>query len=332
MQADEFRQWREQTGYTQAAAAARFFKVTRATLQNWESGATPIPAAVDSACPVWARRVRQEDAGYGPVILIFADGPMFRDPYGPAQRQPVMHKEQYAMNAQAVARVCDLWGRDDFDNPFIIERAGETLWTAGELARVVEGKDSGAPTRANLLRQCTEAVKALADNARQDTDIIVWTGSPMPTAGQKAAHLHKVEALAVELDELAAATQQCTVSYQQVEERLGKLRRLGKMPANSLVSNLARAFVALDALPRPEPPRGSIHPSERADFETELRRRQRSPDEFVLSTADPPMTPGAIQSTRDLVVVRHRKSGAVRGYSYMTWVTDFVRDLEAGAF
>jgi hypothetical protein len=31
------------------------------------------------------------------------------------------------------------------------------------------------------------------------------------------------------------------------------------------------------------------------------------------------------------VVVRHRSSGAMREYSFMTWLTDFRRDLDTGA-
>ncbi len=99
MQADALREWREQTGYTPAAAAARFFKVTRTTVQNWESGVIPIPAAVEMACQVWARRVRQEDAGYGPITLVYSDGPMFRSPYGPQKPGQMLHQEAYAMNA-----------------------------------------------------------------------------------------------------------------------------------------------------------------------------------------------------------------------------------------
>jgi hypothetical protein len=44
------------------------------------------------------------------------------------------------------------------------------------------------------------------------------------------------------------------------------------------------------------------------------------------------MTVGSIQPTRDLVIVRQRKSGLARGYNYMTWVTDFIGDLEVGKF
>jgi transcriptional regulator with XRE-family HTH domain len=331
MQAEAFRQWREGTGYTQAAAAARFFKVTRATLQNWETGATPIPAAVETACQIWGRRVRQEQAGYGPVTLVYSDGPMFRDPYEPQQRQPMMHQEQYDMNAQAITRVCELWPRGNFHNPFIIERSGSDLWNAVELERVVDGNDSGAPTHFNLFSQCAAVIKALADDARRNPTLTASSGSALPTLAQQEDRERQIENLAAELDSLAVAMPQGTVTHLQVEERLTALRALGKRPSDSLFNDFAKAFVALDALPR-EARRSSIHPSERADFEHELRRRQRSPDEFILSTGDPTMTVGSIQPTRDLVIVRHRQSGMARGYNYKTWVMDFIRDLDAGTF
>lgn len=76
----------------------------------------------------------------------------------------------------------------------------------------------------------------------------------------------------------------------------------------------------------------SIHQSEHDDFERELRRLGRSPDEFELSTQDPVMIGTHIQPTRGTVTVRHIKSGMAREYSYMTWVTDSIRDVTAGVF
>ncbi len=249
MRADELRAWREQTGYTQAEAAARFFKVTRTTVQNWESGVTSIPAAVETACDVWARRVRQEMAGYGPVTLIYSDGPMFRSPYGPQQRGQMLHQEPYAMNAQAIARVCELWGRPDFFNPFVVETGGRDLWNEMELARVVSGDDSNAPTRVNLLRRCAETIHALAEDARANISLTVWNGPALPTAVQRADREARISAIANELDSLALAAPQGLVSYQKVEERFTALRGLGKSASNALVSDVAKAFVELDALP-----------------------------------------------------------------------------------
>jgi hypothetical protein len=59
----------------------------------------------------------------------------------------------YPTNTAAIARVVELAARDDFHNPFIIEKSGEDLWNAVELGRVCSGDDSGAPTLVNLLRR-----------------------------------------------------------------------------------------------------------------------------------------------------------------------------------
>jgi hypothetical protein len=243
----------------------------------------------------------------------------------------MMYQEQYDMNAQAIARVCELWPRGDFHSPFIVEKGGSDLWNAVELARVVDGSDTGAPTRFNLLNRCASVVKALADDARSNPTMTTWSGAAMPTAAQKKDRLCRIEELAKELDDLSVLVPQGGASYQQVETRLAELRSLGKRPSDTLVSELAQGFVALDALPR-ESGHSSIRPSEWADFEHELRRRQRSPNEFVLSTGDPTMTVGSIQPTRDLVIVRYRRTGMARGYNYQTWVIDCISDLDAGRF
>jgi hypothetical protein len=76
----------------------------------------------------------------------------------------------------------------------------------------------------------------------------------------------------------------------------------------------------------------SIHPSEVEDFERELRRYKLLPDDLELTADDPVMTGTQIQATRGTVTVRNNKTGASRTYSYMTWVADFARDLDAGIY
>jgi hypothetical protein len=248
MTGEELRAWRVTTGYSQAAAAERFFRVTRTTLQNWEAGVTPIPYAVDNACKIWERRVRQEQAGYGPVTLVYSDGPMFQSPYGPQQTGSRLLQEQYAMNAQAIARVCALARGSGFYNPFVVERGGETLWNAVDLARVIDGTDDRAPTRANLLRRCAEAIMALAKNVRENPEILGFNGPRMPLGAEKQEKIRRVEDLANGLDTLAVAAHSGSVTYQQVEEITAAIRKLGKHPHSSFVSEVAKAFVDLSAL------------------------------------------------------------------------------------
>jgi hypothetical protein len=89
----------------------------------------------------------------------------------------------------------------------------------------------------------------LAKDARENVAITVWSGPSLPTPAQKEDRERRLEQLAQELDQLAVATSMGGVTYQHVDERLAALRALGKSPHNSLVSDVAKAFVALDALP-----------------------------------------------------------------------------------
>ena len=144
MDAVEFKAWRERHSLTQAETGKKF-GVSRATVQNWENGVTPITPLVEQACAIWEDRLRQIRPDLGPVTLIYSDGPMFIDPYGPRRPLAIMRQEPYPTNAAALVRVRELWGRDDFHNPFIIDKAGRHLWNAVQLKRVVDGSDRDAP-------------------------------------------------------------------------------------------------------------------------------------------------------------------------------------------
>ncbi len=132
MDAREFREWRERLGLTQTQVA-EFFKVSRNTVQNWETGAAPISRAVDMGAEFWEHEHRKRD-DYGPVTLVYADGSLFVNPYGP-RRLAMMQREPYKTNAEALARVRELWGRDHFHNPFIVGDKNDFVWNAVELAR-----------------------------------------------------------------------------------------------------------------------------------------------------------------------------------------------------
>src|SRR3974390_321176 len=94
MEAKNFKAWRERMALTQQQVADKF-DVARATIQNWEIGATQIPRAVDMSCEIWEARLRQENPNLGPVTLIYSDGPMFVSPYGPRARPAMMQQEPY---------------------------------------------------------------------------------------------------------------------------------------------------------------------------------------------------------------------------------------------
>src|SRR5208282_6262955 len=113
MNGAEFRDRRERLLLTQTAIAERL-NISPATVRNWEAEATAIPTAVEMLWEVWEHRFQQESPHYGPVTLIFTDGPMFVQPQGPRQPLAMMHQEPFVTNAGALGRVCALWDRAGF--------------------------------------------------------------------------------------------------------------------------------------------------------------------------------------------------------------------------
>lgn len=237
MNAQGLKTWREGFKLTQEDVAQKF-RVSRTTVQNWESGVTPITQAVEMSCEIWGSRLKQEDPDLGPLTLIYTDGPMFIDPYGPRRPPARIRQEAQQTNAAAIARVQKLWGRDGFCDPLIIEKSRNPLWNVTELQRVVDGTDTGAPTIPNLLKRIAEEVKSTSAS-------FVWTGKG-PTPSERKERQQRIEDLATELVALAATFFDESDSHQHVEEVFSKLRSLGKRPPDSLVNNVAQAFVAAE--------------------------------------------------------------------------------------
>lgn len=144
MKASDFRDWRKRVGLTQSEAGAKL-GVSRGTVQNWETEVNAIPSIVETGCRIWEEQLRRTRPDLGPVTLVYADAPMFIDPYGPRGRIAMMKQEPYPTNAAALARVKELWGREDFHNPFILEKSGQHLWNITQLSRAVRGQDENAP-------------------------------------------------------------------------------------------------------------------------------------------------------------------------------------------
>src|SRR5665213_3974857 len=134
MRGVELLEWRKRLGLTQAEAGQKL-GVTRATIQNWETEATPIPGVVETGCQIWEKEFKKRP-DFGPVTLIYSDGPMFVNRYGP-NRLAMMQRELYATNADALERVYDLWGTAEFHSPLIMEESGEIVWNVVELSRQV---------------------------------------------------------------------------------------------------------------------------------------------------------------------------------------------------
>lgn len=235
MNSTEFAAWRKRVGITQEELAERWAGVTRTTIQNWESGATAIPHVVEVACATWGRRLRQEDAALGPVTLIYADAPMFIDPYGPRRRAAMLKQEPYPSNAAAIARVLELWGSDDFYNPFIIEKSGEDLWNGIELRRVACREDTLAPTLVNLLMR-------LAKHVRETSALYVRSGPRIPNQAEAHEKQERIRAVAAEMTALAEAETSRGITYPQFQECLSNLQALGKFAPERLVTGITNAF------------------------------------------------------------------------------------------
>lgn len=231
MTKEEFKDWRERFGLTQGDIAKRF-GVTRNTIQNWESGATPMPNTVDSACAVWGDRLKKEIAELGPVTLCYADGPMFIDPYGPRRNVASLQMEPYPTNSAALARIRKIWNDPKVHGPFITEKAGSFVWNQVELARVVDGSDKGAPTVRNTITR-------LANYILENTTAYVRGDPTLEKVHNTEA---AIRAVGEELLQLADESQKRFVSYVEFEALLKRLRGLGTYPTNRQVGDVAHAI------------------------------------------------------------------------------------------
>jgi DNA-binding XRE family transcriptional regulator len=233
MNPKEFRERRERLGLTQSEIA-KWFGVSRNTVQNWESGSTTLPGTIDQAFLVWEDRFKKEMASRGPVTLCYADGPMWVDVYRPRNRAPFLHQEPYPTNSAALARVKMIWGGDNVHGPFVLEQSGDLLWNQMELARVVDGSDKGAPTVQNTIRR-------LANYILENSAVFV-RDERMPTVAEVQAKAALIRATGEDLLALAAESEQRQVTYEEFEVRLKRLHTLGSYPTNRQVGDVAHAI------------------------------------------------------------------------------------------
>jgi len=237
MNGHEFKAWRESFSLTQAEVADKF-GVTRTTIQNWEAQPGPLTQTVENGCKVWDRRLRQLDPSRGPVTLIYADGPMFIDPYGPRRRLAMMKQEPHPSNAAVLARVQMLAGSPHVYNPFVMEDGQRDLWNMVELQRAIDGNDEDAPTLPNLLQH-------LAAGLRADAPNFVRTGPKLATEQEVGKRVREIGALAIELERIADQPVLAIVSEQAgAEAVMAQARNLGVRPRDPLVNAIAQAFVA----------------------------------------------------------------------------------------
>lgn len=239
MDSEDFSKWRKRVGLTQDGVAERL-KVSRSTVQNWASGATPISHVAEQVLGTLEHRLLQENGGLGPVTLTYADGPMWLDARAP-RRMAMLQMEPFRTNSAALGRVLELWGSQSFHVPFIVLEGDEMLWNSVELGRVVSGQDDGAPVparwRAMVITNIAEYMRKVAIRFPVRSGPRVWSAEE--TAAWEAKVLAAVEALEV----LAAEVPAGTVTLHRVEEVLTDLRDLSAFPTHELHHQLVAAFL-----------------------------------------------------------------------------------------
>lgn len=130
----ELREWRKLLGYTQQDAANEF-GVTRATIQNWEHGVTPVPLTVHLASRQLVRLWKQR-AEFGPVTLVYAGVPL--PPPSSVARLPTLTCRQYRDNHTAFRKILELRTSPGFFNPLIIDEGNFIIWSGPQLIEECE--------------------------------------------------------------------------------------------------------------------------------------------------------------------------------------------------
>lgn len=123
--------WRSELEMTQAEAA-KWFGIARGTYVNWENG-MPIPQTAATICSVAHKRRKMRDL-FGPVTLVYTDGPMWQSAYG-ADRIPMMQNELYPNTHEAIHRARILSHSGQAHGLLIMDEEGDVTWNAVELNR-----------------------------------------------------------------------------------------------------------------------------------------------------------------------------------------------------
>src|SRR5712664_693394 len=75
----------------------------------------------------------ETNRAYGPVALLYCDGPMTQPVWGPA-RIPTMNREPWPTMGDAIRRACELAGSQHYHSGLIVDEDG-TIWGSSELAQ-----------------------------------------------------------------------------------------------------------------------------------------------------------------------------------------------------
>lgn len=111
--------------------AGEILGMSRGAVQHWESDIRPVPHAVELACQELLRRWKLRPE-YGPVTLLYADGPIPQVDSLPCG-DLVIRCERHPDNESALGRVVRLRESANLLMPLIVEDDGTVIWSGPEL-------------------------------------------------------------------------------------------------------------------------------------------------------------------------------------------------------
>lgn len=143
------REKRLRFGLSQAELADMLY-TSRSAVMAMEASPDPLSPAVMTAFNHLVERRWWQRPNQGPVTLVYSDRPMSLGEGN--YRLPIMQCEPFPTNAEAVARVCELFRRgtdergNGFFNPFVSAEAGRrVVFGWGELEQAYERHRRGKP-------------------------------------------------------------------------------------------------------------------------------------------------------------------------------------------
>jgi DNA-binding XRE family transcriptional regulator len=126
----DLKKWRKKHGFNQFDAAEKL-GINRGSFQSWEREVRPIPRSVELACEEISR-LRQQCPDFGPVILVYADGPILQQS-SERYSLALLRCDRYPNNEAAIEEATRLRFDPLMVDPFILAEDGSVVWDSPEL-------------------------------------------------------------------------------------------------------------------------------------------------------------------------------------------------------
>ena len=126
----DLKKWRKKHGFNQFEAAEKL-GINRGGFQNWEREVRPISKAVELACQE-ITRLSQQRPDFGPVILVYVDGPILQQPDETCS-VAILRCDRHPNNEAAIEEACRLGLDPLLGNRFILAEDGSVIWDSPEL-------------------------------------------------------------------------------------------------------------------------------------------------------------------------------------------------------